>query len=110
MKVGQPSSGPISNEPSASKGSGRAGSAQDVKEQRRADRAAVEKKSTPGANTEISQKSRELAQVKAAATEAPDVREDKVADLKRRIAEGSYHVDSHAVADRLVDEHLRMPG
>ncbi len=37
---------------------------------------------------------------------SPDIRADKVSDLKRRIKDGSYKVDSEAIADKLVDEHL----
>jgi negative regulator of flagellin synthesis FlgM len=55
---------------------------------------------------EISSKARELAEAKAAATSAPDVREAKIAALKERIAAGKYNVDPHKVADRMVDEHL----
>ena len=36
----------------------------------------------------------------------PDIRGDKVSDLKRKIKDGSYKVDAQAVADKLVDEHL----
>lgn len=63
-----------------------------------------------GVKTEISAKGKEFASVKAAATDAPDVREDKIADLKRRIAEGSYKIDTNSVADRMVDDHLKMSG
>lgn len=36
----------------------------------------------------------------------PDVRAEKVSDLKKRIADGSYRIDSAAIADKLLDEHL----
>ena len=38
----------------------------------------------------------------------PDVREKKVQDLKKKIKDGTYKVDSKKVADRLVDEHLKV--
>lgn len=56
---------------------------------------------------ELSSKGREMAAAKAAAGGAPDVREEKIAALKARIAAGKYEVDSNAVADRMVDDHLR---
>lgn len=59
---------------------------------------------------EISQKSREFAQAKGIASAAPDVREEKIAEIKRRVAEGKYQVNDDAVADRMVDDHLRMSG
>jgi flagellar biosynthesis anti-sigma factor FlgM len=38
------------------------------------------------------------------------VREEKIAALKARIAEGKYKVDADKVADRMVDDHLQMTG
>ena len=66
-------------------------------------------KNTSGAKAEISAKSREFSQAKAVATQTPDVREDRVAELKKKIAEGSYRIDDEAIAERMVDEHLRGP-
>jgi negative regulator of flagellin synthesis FlgM len=63
--------------------------------------------STAAANTEISSKGKEFAKAKAAAAKAPDVREDRVADLKSQIASGKYKVDSDAIADRMFDEHIQ---
>ncbi len=36
------------------------------------------------------------------------INEAKVARLQKLIDEGKYNVDSSAIADRLVDEHLKM--
>ena len=36
----------------------------------------------------------------------PDVREDKVAELKKRIESGNYAVDNKAVADKIVDSFI----
>lgn len=58
------------------------------------------------ARPEISAKGREFAQAKEVASHAPDVREEKIARLKEMINAGKYKVDAHAVADRMVDEHL----
>jgi negative regulator of flagellin synthesis FlgM len=60
--------------------------------------------------TEISSKAKEAAQAKSIATSAPDVREERVAALKKQIAEGKYKVDANAIADKLVDEHLATAG
>ncbi|MEK6704684.1 MAG: flagellar biosynthesis anti-sigma factor FlgM [Candidatus Poribacteria bacterium] len=59
---------------------------------------------------DISTKGKEFAQAKAIASRAPDVREKKIAELKKRIEENKYNVDAKAVADRMVDEHLEMYG
>lgn len=65
---------------------------------------------TAGAKLNISEKGREFAKVKAAAQEAPEVREEKIAALRKKMAEGTYKVNSDEVADRMVDEHLKMSG
>ncbi len=57
-------------------------------------------------NTEISTKGKEFAKAKAVAESAPEIREAKIAELRRRIAAGEYNVKSRDIADKLVDEHL----
>ena len=42
-----------------------------------------------------------------AAKMSPDIREDRVADLKKRIAEGTYNVDAGSVADSMLREAVR---
>jgi negative regulator of flagellin synthesis FlgM len=55
---------------------------------------------------EISAKAKEFAKAKEAATSAPDVREDRIAELKKRIAAGNYQVNAEAIANKMVDEHV----
>jgi negative regulator of flagellin synthesis FlgM len=62
------------------------------------------------ARTEISGRAREMAKAKDVATTAPDVREEKIQELRRRMAEGKYKVDPNALADKIVDDHLSLPG
>ena len=114
MKVNNSTSNPIAS--GESTGSHQAGRAADAK---KTDRTSAAQNTGPGKalennrsnaleNTTISPQSREFAQAKVAAAEAPDVREDRIAELKKRIDENNYDVDSKAVADRLVDDHLKM--
>ncbi len=63
-----------------------------------------------GASANISSRGREMAQAKAIVDGTPDVREEKIAELKRRIAAGAYNVDANKIADKMVDEHLKMSG
>src|SRR5258708_569821 len=63
-------------------------------------------KGSEAVNSDISTKAKDFAKARSVAAEAPDVREEKVADLKRRIASGKYNVDADAIAERLVEEHL----
>ena len=66
--------------------------------------------SAASSKAELSAKGREMSQAKAVASDAPDVREEKIAELKRRIQEKRYQVDSTKVADKMVDDHLKMSG
>jgi negative regulator of flagellin synthesis FlgM len=57
------------------------------------------------AKTDISSKAKEMSQAKAVADGTPDVREEKIAELRKKISEGKYKVDANAIADRMVDDH-----
>ena len=46
---------------------------------------------------------REAQRIKDIIAAAPDVREDRVAELKAKIDSGNYRMDADAVADKLVD-------
>lgn len=93
----------------AAKGAKETKEVKDVKDSKAASRAS-ESSVTDGANTEISAKAKEFARAKEVASSAPDVREEKIAELKRRISAGKYQIDADAVADRMVDDHLKMSG
>ncbi len=55
--------------------------------------------------TDISSKAKEMAQAKNIASQAPEIRDERVARLKQMIAEGKYKVDADAVAEKMVKEH-----
>lgn len=63
--------------------------------------------SSGAVKAEVSDRAREMAQARQIATDAPETREERIAALKARIQSGDYKVDSKAVADRMVDDHLR---
>lgn len=87
--------------------SGKAESTQGAKkgEARSADAAPPE-----GAKAEISSRAKDMARAREVADATPDVREEKIAELKKRIAEGRYNVKADAIADKLVDDHIKMSG
>lgn len=60
-----------------------------------------------GAKVNLSSRAQSMQRAKDIAS-ADTVDEAKVARLQKMIDEGKYRVDSRAVADRLVDEHLAM--
>ncbi|MDD6208109.1 MAG: flagellar biosynthesis anti-sigma factor FlgM [Clostridiales bacterium] len=59
--------------------------------------------STGNDQFEISQFGRELNVAKEAVKNAPDVREEKIADIKARMQNGTYQVSTQQIADKLVD-------
>lgn len=56
----------------------------------------------------VSDRAQMMAKAKEIASQ-DTIDEAKVARLQKLIDSGNYKVDSQAVADRLVDEHLLMP-
>ena len=52
---------------------------------------------------EISQTAKNYQVAKSAVAEASDVREDKIADIKNRIAAGTYSVSAEDFADKILD-------
>lgn len=87
--------------------SGRSRRANQTEDSARAGQAAKADPSSIAARAEISPRAKEMAMAKQVASQAPDVREEKIAELKRRIASGEYNVKPEDVADKLVDEHIR---
>jgi flagellar biosynthesis anti-sigma factor FlgM len=58
----------------------------------------------PAARVEFSTRSREMHQALDAANASPDVRADKVAEAKQRIAQGTYTVNAESVARGILDK------
>lgn len=109
MRVSSTGNNPVqSAEVSGAKQSSRATAAQEAK---KADGAkAPTQVESDGATATISGRARDMAQAKAVAEGTPDVRDEKIAELKRRISAGNYHVDADKIADRMVDDHIKMSG
>jgi negative regulator of flagellin synthesis FlgM len=54
----------------------------------------------------LSTVSKEVQTAKEIIASEPDVREDKVSELKARIESGNYTIDNKAVADKMVDSFM----
>ncbi len=54
----------------------------------------------------ISQASKELRLANETIASAPDVREDKVAEIRDKIESGNYRIDNNAVADKMVGSFI----
>lgn len=55
---------------------------------------------------ELSAQAREMREVKSALKEMPEIREDKVEQIKREIASGAYRVDAGKIAEGIIEERL----
>jgi negative regulator of flagellin synthesis FlgM len=55
----------------------------------------------------LSERAQELKKAKELALSAPDIREDKVAQLQKLIDDGKYNVGAKDIADRMVDEEAQ---
>ncbi len=60
----------------------------------------------PGDRVSLSPQARELMKAQQALANLPDCREDKVAELKARIDEGRYRIDSEGIAAKMIREGL----
>ncbi len=61
------------------------------------------------ARVDLSSRAQDMARAKELATPNDNIDEAKVARLQKLIDAGKYKVDAEAIADRLVDEHSKMP-
>ena len=55
---------------------------------------------------DVSQRAQEMKKAKEIAMAAPDIREDRVAQLQKMIDAGTYNVSAKDIADKMVDDEL----
>ncbi len=55
---------------------------------------------------EISRAGRDYQVAKSAVEKAPEIREDVVADIRERMANGSYQIDANALAEKLLNGYI----
>ena len=60
------------------------------------------------AKVDLSDRARDVKRAKSLATPDDSIDEAKVARLQKLIDEGKYKVDADAIADRLLDEQMKM--
>jgi negative regulator of flagellin synthesis FlgM len=60
--------------------------------------------SNDASTVSLSERSQDVLRAKQLAMAAPDVREDRVAELQKAIDSGKYKVDAKDIADKMVDE------
>jgi negative regulator of flagellin synthesis FlgM len=79
-----------------------------VGEQKASNEAKIEEKNQSQQDTivNLSTTSKDVQTAKEVIASEPEVREDKVAELKAKIESGNYTVDNEAVADKMVDSFI----
>ena len=55
----------------------------------------------------LSDSARSVATARTAVQNAPDIREQKVADIKQQLSDGTYQVSSRALASKMLDASAR---
>ena len=78
------------------------------KEKQLSDEQQAEEKAQLGQDTivNLSPALKETQFIKEIISSEPDIREDKVSELKQKIESGKYTIDNSAVADKLVDSFV----
>ncbi len=70
----------------------------------------VDKQAGPGAATEekvdLSTRARDIQQARNAVSNLPDIREEKVQELKAQIEKGTYKINSGKIAELMVGDAL----
>jgi len=67
---------------------------------------AAEAAASSGDRVDISGRSKEMAKAHEALSATPEVRQNKVEDVKARLANGSYEVDADEVANKMILDFL----
>lgn len=71
---------------------------------------AVERPVNSGAvreeRVDLSNQSRDLVNIKKAIDRLPEIREERIMDLKNRIEKGTYDIQSEKIAEKMVRESL----
>ncbi len=59
-----------------------------------------------GDRVELSPKAKEMQEAKRILGTIPDIREEKVAKIRKQIEDGTYQIDSEKIAEKMVTESL----
>jgi negative regulator of flagellin synthesis FlgM len=60
----------------------------------------------PEEKVDLSTKAKEIQQAKVEVAKLPDVREEKVQDIKSQVDKGTYNVSGAQIADKMVKESI----
>lgn len=100
----------ISNKlPSATQGTASSADIADINKKGKASGPKTAFPAGDSAKVDLSPRAQELRKAKELATPSDSIDEAKVARLQKLIDAGQYKVDADAIADRLLDEQMKMP-
>jgi negative regulator of flagellin synthesis FlgM len=68
------------------------------------EKAAPAKQPAPSDKVDISGRSREIAEIMSSIDQLPDVRAQKVAELKQAVDAGTYSIDPQKIAEKLLKD------
>ena len=60
----------------------------------------------PGSEVEISERAQLLKKANEIVHQTPEIRKERVEELKAQILAGTYRVDAGSIADKLLEDHL----
>jgi negative regulator of flagellin synthesis FlgM len=60
----------------------------------------------PEEKVDLSIKAKDLLQIKNTVAQLPEIREEKVQELKNKIEKGAYNISSGKIAERMIGESL----
>ena len=60
----------------------------------------------PEEKVDLSNQSKDLVQIKRAISQLPEIREEKVQELRTQIEKGVYNINSDKIADKMIGESL----
>jgi len=60
----------------------------------------------PDSSKDEEARASEVKRFKEAAGALPDIRKERIEELKRQIESGEYHADSKAIAEKILDRHI----
>ena len=75
-------------------------------EDRASEKAGAASNLVPEEKVNLSTTAKDVQALSKAISELPDVREDKVQELKDRIGKGAYKVDAEKIAEKMVGESI----
>lgn len=106
MKVSNKSPNALQNPETAR--TSRAGSAESLLDTKKTKGGGASGEAMDASRVQLSTRAQDMARAKELATPSNDIDEAKVARLQKMIDQGAYKVDSAAIADRLLDEQMKM--